>query len=60
MNLRNATAEVLVPRMKTCNGQKAISFRGAKTWNELPLDVKRAPSLGIFKSRLKSNLLLSG
>ncbi len=60
MNLRNAIADVLVPRMKTCNGQKAISFRGAKTWNELPLDVKQAPSLSIFKSRLKSNLPLSG
>ena len=59
MNLRNATADVLVPRMNTCSGQKAISFRGAKTWNNLPLDVKQAPSLGIFKSRLKSNLLFS-
>ena len=30
MNLLNDTAYVLVPRMKTCGGQKAISSRGAK------------------------------
>ena len=48
-NLRNGPADVLVPRMKTGSGQKALSFRGAKTWNESPLDVKRAPSLSILK-----------
>ncbi len=53
MNLRNATADVLVPRMKTCNGQRAISFRGAKTWNNLPMEVKLAPSLSTFKNRLR-------
>ena len=57
MNLHNATADVLVPKMNTCSGQTAISFRGAKTWNKLSLYVKRA--LGIFKSRLKSNLTFS-
>ena len=49
MNLRNATADVPVPRMETCSGQKALSFQGAKTWNELPMAVKQAPSLRIFK-----------
>ena len=35
VNLRNCETDVLAPRMKTCSGQKALSFLGAKVWNEL-------------------------
>ena len=35
VNLRNRETDLLAPRMKTSNGQKAFSFRGAKVWNEL-------------------------
>ena len=59
MNLRNATADVLVQRMKTCSWQKALSFRGAKTWKELPMEAKQAPSLSIYIKRLKSTLTFS-
>ena len=34
INLRNSETELLVPFMKTSNGQKAFVFHGAKTWNE--------------------------
>ena len=34
-NLRNSETDLLAPRMKTSNGQKALSFRGSKVWNEL-------------------------
>ena len=34
--------------LKYKSEQKALSFRGATTWNELALDVKQAPSLSIF------------
>ena len=53
VNLRNRETDLLAPRMKTSNGQKAFSFRGAKVWNELKHEVKLAPSLSTFKCRLK-------
>ena len=53
VNLRNCETDLLAPRMKTSNGQKAFSFRGAKVWNELKHEVKLAPSLSTFKNRLK-------
>ncbi len=35
---------------KTLNGQKAVSFRGSKLWNNLEPHVKQeAPSLATFK-----------
>ena len=43
VNLRNYETDLLAPRMKTSNGQKAISFLGAKVWNELKHEVKLAP-----------------
>ena len=45
VNLRKCEADLLAPRMKTSNGQKAFSFRGAKVWNELKHEVKLAPSV---------------
>ena len=53
VNLRNSETDLLVPRMKTSNGQKAFSFRGSKVWNELEHEVMLAPSLSTFKCRLK-------
>ena len=53
VNLRNRETDLLTPRMKTSNDQKAFSFRGAKVWNELKHEVKLAPSLSTFKCRLK-------
>ena len=53
VNLRNCETDLLAPRMKTSNGQTAFSFRGASVWNGLKHEVKLAPSLSIFKCRLK-------
>ena len=52
--LRNTETDLSLPLRKTKNGQKAISFRGPKLWNELELDLKQAPSLATFKQRLKN------
>ena len=57
MRLRNTKADLRVPLFKTSNGQKSISFRGPKLWNQLSSDVKLAPSLAIFKRRLKKEIL---
>ena len=53
VNLRNCETDLLAPRMKTSNGQKAFSFRRAKVWNGLEHKVKLSPSLSTFKCRLK-------
>ena len=53
VDLRNRETDLLAPRMKTSNGQKAFSFRGSKVWNELEHEVKLAPSLSTFKCRLR-------
>ena len=42
--------------LKTINGQKAFSFRGAKLWNSLERETKLAPSLKIFKEKLLKGL----
>ena len=55
VNLRNCDTDLLAPRMKTSNGQKAFLFLGAKVWNGLKHEVKLAPSLSTFKCRLKWN-----
>ena len=57
MRLRNTKADLRVPLFKTSNGQKSISFRGPKPWNQLSTDVKLAPSLATFKKRLKKEIL---
>ena len=53
MRLRNAEADLRVPLFKTANGQKSISFREPKLWNQLSSDVRLAPSLSTFKRRFK-------
>ena len=53
MRLRNTEADWRVPLFKAANGQKSISFRGPKIWNQSSSDVRLAPSLFTFKRRLK-------
>ena len=52
--LRNTETDLSLPLRKTNNGQRAISFRGPKLWNQLELDAKQAPSLATFKRRIKN------
>ena len=53
MRLRNTEADLRVPLFKTANGQKSVSFRGPKIWNQLSSDFRLPPSLFTFKRRLK-------
>ena len=48
--LRNTNTDLKLPKKRTCNGQKSFSFRGAKLWNSLDTEAKRATSLNRFKS----------
>ena len=52
-NLRNTATDLQVPLMKTCNGQRAFSYRGAGVWNHLDSKVKQASSFKAFKEGLK-------
>ena len=52
-NLRNTTTDLQVPQMKTCNGQRTFSYRGARVWNHLDLEVKQAFSFKAFKDAVK-------
>ena len=54
--LRNADTDLSLPLRKTNNGQKAISFRGPRLWNQLELDAKQAPSLATFTRIIKDKL----
>ena len=39
--------------MKTCNGQRAFSYRGAGVWIHLDLEVKQASPFKAFKDAVK-------
>ena len=53
INLRNAETDLIVPSMKTSNGQKAFGFHRAKIWKELGHESKQAPSLSSAKNKTK-------
>ena len=52
-SLRNTETDLRLPKKKSANGQKCFSFRGAKLWNSLPAESKRASSLNGFKKLMK-------
>ena len=41
--LRSSETDLKIPLLKTINGQKAFSYRGAKLWNCLARATKSAP-----------------
>ncbi|XP_036068103.1 uncharacterized protein LOC118598825 [Oryzias melastigma] len=55
--LRSADQLLLeVPRSKRkCRGERAFSVCAPKLWNALPLNIRQATSLSIFKTRLKTH-----
>ena len=50
--LRNTKCNLAVPKMRTVYGQKSFAFRGANVWNTLDSEVKLAPSIQSFKTKL--------
>uniref|UniRef100_A0A7N8X145 Reverse transcriptase domain-containing protein n=1 Tax=Mastacembelus armatus TaxID=205130 RepID=A0A7N8X145_9TELE len=52
----SGTGLLLVPRVRTKQGEAAFQLYAAKTWNSLPDDVRQASSLAMFKSKLKTFL----
>ena len=50
--LRSTETDLRLLLLKTANGQKAFSYRGAKLWNSLQREAKLAPSLKTFKEQI--------
>ena len=51
--LRNTNAKL--PRPKTSSSHRCFAYRGAKSWNNLAVEVKTAPTLSPLKATYKSN-----
>jgi len=55
--LRSATtAQYVKPRLRTVFGERAFSFSGAKSWNDLPSLLHTVTSMDSFKRQLKAYL----
>ena len=50
--LGNSERDLRVPIFKSADGQKSFAYRGAHLWNYLDSEVKKAPSLSVFKHGL--------
>ena len=51
------SGNIFLPRYDLSFTQKSIAFSGAKLWNEIPVNIKRAVSLDSFKDKLKAYYL---
>ena len=55
--LRSADyAKFDVPRTKTEFGKRAFAVSGPSMWNTLPISIRSAPTIGLFKTALKTHL----
>ena len=55
--LRNSNINLRPPRMKTKFGQNSFAYRGAKIWNSLPNDCRKANTFPTFKKKLKAMIV---
>ncbi len=49
-------SQLEIPRVHTKQGESAFSYYAARSWNQLPEEIKCAETLATFKSRLKTHL----
>ena len=53
--LRSSETNLLIiPRVKTKHGKAGFSYYATISWNKLPEDLRLAPTLSTFKTRLKT------
>ena len=57
-SLRSSSeCKILVPKFKLkIGGERSFSFQAAKTWNHLPVALRRSDSICSFRSSLKTHL----
>ena len=46
----------IIPHRNLSKGQEAIFYAGARLWNEIPIQIRRAQSLETFKGELEGHL----
>ena len=51
------SGHVFLPRYELSFTQKSIAFSGAKIWNKIPVNIKKAPSIDSFAEKLKAYYL---
>ena len=49
----NRNGRVIVPNLKLGLAQKSFCFRGADTWNSLPVNIRNARKIGQFKTGVR-------
>ena len=52
--LRTTDCLLKVPRKRLKTGERSFSHFGPVTWNQLPYEIRKSPSLETFKTRLKT------
>ena len=61
-NLRSSLDTLLLQipsyKTKTTLGDRAFACAAPKLWNNLPLEIRKSPSLNVFKSKLKAHLFI--
>ena len=51
---QRGNGDFVIPKVSTENrGKETIRYRGPKTWNLLPQDIKDSESLDIFKNKIR-------
>ncbi len=53
------SSQLEIPRVHAKQGESAFSYYAARSWNQLPEEIKCAKTLATFKSRLKTHLFSS-
>ena len=49
--LRNTSTDLQLSKKRISNGQKSFFYKGVKSWNCLPLEIKQASSLKVSKAK---------
>ncbi len=50
------SSQLEIPRVHTKQGESAFSYYAARSWNQLPEEIRCTKTLATFKSRLKTHL----
>ncbi len=52
------SSQLEIPRVHTKQGESAFSYYAARSWNQLPEEIRCAKTLATFKSSLKTHLFI--
>ena len=51
-NLGNSELNYYVPRPKTESAKRSLHYRGSVLWNKIPSEIRKLPSLNVFKTSI--------